>query len=223
MGVRVSAMLSPAGEALGRPLDRRAALLGAAATAVLFAAALAWAKWVPYVHKLDVTHATGSYPGKDVLAKAGAAGDGPAVAGAWAFTNAYVIAIWPALVAALLIAASVEALLPRQWMLAVLGRGGPRGRLAGGVASLPSMMCTCCTAPVARTLRRAGVPTETALAYWLGNPVLNPAVLAFLALVAPWQWVVTRLLVGVALVFGVTGLVAGWARRRCGSPAPSRA
>jgi uncharacterized membrane protein YraQ (UPF0718 family) len=199
-------------------VDRRAAVLGAAATAVLFVAALAWAKWVPYLHRLHVTDATGAYPGKDVLAKAGAPGDGPSAAGAWAFTKAYIIAIWPALVAGLLIAAAIEALLPRRWMLAALGRGGAQGRVAGGVAAMPSMMCTCCAAPVARTLRRVGVPTETALAYWLGNPVLNPAVIAFLALVAPWQWVATRVLVGALLVFAVTGVVARWAERHGDAP-----
>jgi uncharacterized membrane protein YraQ (UPF0718 family) len=39
--------------------------------------------------------------------------------------------------------------------------------------------------------------------------VLNPAVLAFLALVAPWQWAATRIVVGCILVFGVSALIAG--------------
>lgn len=64
------------------------------------------------------------------------------------------------------------------------------------------MMCTCCTAPVASALRRRGARTAGVVAYWLGNPLLNPAVLVFLALVAPWQWVATRLVVGVLLVVG---------------------
>lgn len=196
------------------PVRRREALLGALVFAVLAAAALAWAKWVPYLHRLDVTASTGSYPGHDVLVKAGAPGDAPSLAGGWAFTKAYVVAIWPALVAGLLIASAVETLLPRRWLLRALGRDGAVGRLTGGVASLPSMMCTCCTAPVVRSLRRAGVPTGTALAYWLGNPVLNPAVLAFLAIVLPWQWVVTRVLVGAVLVFGATGLIARFAKPR---------
>jgi uncharacterized membrane protein YraQ (UPF0718 family) len=48
---------------------------------------------------------------------------------------------------------------------------------------------------------------SAAVAYWLGNPVLNPAVLAFLALVAPWQWVATRIAAGVVLVFGASALI----------------
>ncbi|WP_007024228.1 hypothetical protein [Saccharomonospora iraqiensis] len=56
--------------------------------------------------------------------------------------------------------------------------------------------------------RRSGLAPGSAVSFWLGNPVLNPAVLVFLALVGPWQWPLTRLLVGVALVFGVGLLVA---------------
>jgi uncharacterized membrane protein YraQ (UPF0718 family) len=44
------------------------------------------------------------------------------------------------------------------------------------------------------------VPTSVAVAYWPGNPLLNPAVLVFLRFVVPWQWTVTRAVVGVAVV-----------------------
>jgi hypothetical protein len=80
--------------------------------------------------------------------------------------------------------------------------------MAGGLCSTPSMMGTCCTAPVAVTLRRSGVSTAAALAYWLGNPLLNPAVLVFLVFVAPWQWTATRVVVGVLIVVGGSALVA---------------
>jgi uncharacterized protein len=75
------------------------------------------------------------------------------------------------------------------------------------------MMCTCCTAPLAVSLRQCGAPTSAVLAYWMGNPLLNPAVLVFLALVAPWQWVVTRALVGGLLVFGGSTVIARFAKR----------
>ncbi|BBY21273.1 hypothetical protein [Mycobacterium stomatepiae] len=85
---------------------------------------------------------------------------------------------------------------------------------------MPSMMCTCCAAPIAVTLRRNGVTRTAAIAYWLGNPLLNPAVLAFLFFVAPWQWTLTRAVVGVVTVIGVAvavGLVTG----ASGQPAPT--
>jgi hypothetical protein len=78
----------------------------------------------------------------------------------------------------------------------------------GGLLATPSMMCSCCAAPVASALRRSGAPTAGVVAYWLGNPLLNPAVVVFLALVAPWEWVATRLAVGLLLVVGGAALVA---------------
>jgi hypothetical protein len=57
-------------------------------------------------------------------------------------------------------------------------------------------------------LAPVGVSTAAALAYWLGNPLLNPAVLVFLVFVAPWQWTATRLVVGVLIVVGGSALVA---------------
>ena len=125
------------------------------------------------------------------------------------FTAAYAVAVWKALVAALLISAALQSLVPRRWLLGVLNRRGRvASAVAGGLCSTPSMMCTCCTAPVAVTLRRSGVSTPAALAYWLGNPLLNPAVLVFLLFVAPWQWTVTRLVVGLLVVVGGAALVA---------------
>lgn len=41
------------------------------------------------------------------------------------------------------------------------------------------------------------------LAYWLGNPILNPATLVFIGFVLGWRWVVLRLVLGAVLVFGV--------------------
>jgi uncharacterized protein len=83
-----------------------------------------------------------------------------------------------------------------------------------GLWSMPSMMSSCCTAPVAASLRRSGVPTPCALAYWVGNPVLNPAVILFMAILLPWEWVATRIVAGALLVFVVTGWVARLATRR---------
>src|SRR5579884_1364895 len=184
-------------------------VVGILGFAAIFALALDWAKWTPYLHKLEKIHRTGVWPGSDILAKAGAAHASPSLHGAWTFTTAYLNAIWPALVAALLISAAIETLVPRRWLLRVVGRRTHAGgSLAGGMHALPSLMCTCCTAPVAATLRRNGAPTSAVLAYWLGNPVLNPAALAFLALVAPWQWVTTRIVAGVVLVFVVSAVVA---------------
>jgi uncharacterized protein len=197
---------------------RRLTTMGVLLFVLIAVASLTWAKWWPYAHKLSQVVATSSYPGKSILASAGRAEASPSVAGAWRFTVAYAESVWIALVAALVIAAAIEALLPRRLLVrAVAGRRGKWQTMRGGAAALPSMMCTCCTAPLTDTLRREGVPTSSALAYWIGNPTLNPAVLAFLLIVAPWQWALTRALVGGLLVFVLTAVVARLSDR---SPPP---
>jgi len=166
-------------------------------------AGLAWAKWWPYALKTHGLLDSRSWSGAPVLNGDGAAG--PSLREGWEFTVAYGQAVWKALAAALVIAASLDALVPRRWLVAALSR--PRGPFVAGLLAVPCMMCTCCTAPLANSLRRSGARRASVLAYWLGNPTLNPAVLVFLALVAPWQWFAVRLVMGLVLVFGVTVLV----------------
>lgn len=52
-------------------------------------------------------------------------------------------------------------------------------------------------------LRRSQASVGAALAYWLGNPILNPATMVFMGFVLGGRWTILRLVVGVALVFGV--------------------
>jgi len=189
-------------------VPRRPLLVGLTAFAAVAVAGLTWAKWDPYWHKLFHVLATANL-GTSILTGKAKAPPAPSWHAALSYTIAYGKSIWIALVAALLIASAVEAFLPRRWLLAVLQRGHSRlaGSVAGGLLALPCMMCTCCTAPLTVSIRRQGVPTSSALAYWVGNPTLNPAVLAFLAIVLPWQWVTVRILIGVVLVVGVTTVV----------------
>jgi uncharacterized membrane protein YraQ (UPF0718 family) len=46
------------------------------------------------------------------------------------------------------------------------------------------------------------------IAYWIGNPLLNPAVIVFLLLVLPWPYALVRAAVGIVQVVGVGPLVA---------------
>lgn len=176
---------------------------------VITAIGLTWAKWWPYALRLKDLWAQGTPDSVSILDSAGAAGSSPSWRAGWDFAVTYMAAVWPALVVALVVAALLDVLVPRRWILSLLGnRSKAGGSLVGGLLSIPSMMCTCCTAPLVATMRRQGVQQSASLAYWVGNPVLNPAVLAFLALVAPWQWFVTRLVVGAVLVFWFSVLVA---------------
>ena len=195
---------------------RAHAVVGVAFAIVIAAALLLWAKWFPYTAKVQGLASSRHWSGHSTLASAGIeAGTAPSWHGAWSFTVDYGLAVWKALVAALVIAAAMQSLVPRGWLVGLLSRRRPvTSAMTGGLVSMPSMMCTCCTAPVAVSLRRCGAPTSAVLAYWMGNPLLNPAVLVFLALVAPWQWVVTRAVVGVTLVVVGSTLIARFARRR---------
>lgn len=193
----------------------RPSIIGIGIFAIIFTAVLFWSKWAPYTEKALTTSESRTWDGSVIFDASGPAGTAPTVAGAWEFTLAYSSSVWRAAVAGLLIAAAIDALVPRTWLLRFLNRRtGPGQAIAGGLTSLPSMMCTCCAALVTVGMRKRGASTAASLAHWIGNPILNPAVLVFLFLVAPWQFGATRLLVGALLVFGgtilVTRIVSRW-------------
>lgn len=194
------------GQVAGR--SRRTAVATAGLFAVVATAGVTWAKWWPYAHKMAHVLAVHAFGGTSIITGRAAAPPRPSWHAAVSFATTYFDDIWIALLAALVISAAAEALVPRRWLVRQLSRG-PRwlgGAAAGGLASLPCMMCTCCGAPITVTMRRQGVPPASALAYWVGNPALNPAVLVFLAVALPWQWVAVRIVGGLLLVFVVTSL-----------------
>lgn len=177
--------------------------------AVVLVAGLMIAKWLPYGHRAASLSVTHQWPGGSSGPQP-STGRSPSLAAGWEFLVSYGKAVWLALVAAVAVAAAIEALLPRRWLLRGLGHGP----WAGALFALPCMMCTCCTAPIVTSLRRTGATVPSAVAYWLGNPVLNPAVLVFLALVGPWQWAVTRVSAGIALVLGAAFAVFRFVKDR---------
>ncbi|SDR86187.1 hypothetical protein SAMN04489751_0658 [Brevibacterium sandarakinum] len=173
---------------------------------------LSWSKWMPYWGKAWTLSQTSVWDGSPLFE---AAGDTFSLAGAWDFTLVYFTAVWKALLVALVVAAAIDALVPRDWLLRVMNRRTHTSQsLVGATLSLPSMMCTCCAAPVAAGLRSSGVMRSAALAYWVGNPLLNPAVLIFLGLVLPWQYALTRLVVGVLIAVGASALIGRWIKGR---------
>jgi uncharacterized membrane protein YraQ (UPF0718 family) len=182
-------------------------LAGVTVLAVVFVLGLLWAKWVPYVQKASHLSDTHHWSGGTMFADSGKPGAAPAFSGAWHFATIYFSEVWKGFGVALLVAAAFDALVPRAWLLAVMNRRTRLGQAAaGGAAALPSLMCTCCSSPLAVGLRKRGVSTTASLAYWVGNPVLNPAVLVFLFLVTPWQFGAVRIIVGIPLVVGGAAL-----------------
>jgi uncharacterized membrane protein YraQ (UPF0718 family) len=55
-------------------------------------------------------------------------------------------------------------------------------------------------------LRKQQASPGAAIAFLIGNPTLNPAVMVFIAAVLGWEFMLVRLLVGLGLVFGAASL-----------------
>ncbi|NMO88169.1 permease [Actinomycetospora sp. TBRC 11914] len=178
----------------------------AGVVALLAVGLLLWAKWLPYAAKLPTVAGSRSL-GSSIVTGGAAAPPPVSLSAGLAFAGTYFVAIGPALLAGLLLAAAVQTVLPSDWVARLVGRG--RGAVAGGTLALPGMMCSCCAAPIAVGLRRRAADVRAALAFWLASPALNPVVLAFCAFVLPWPWTVLRLAGGLVVV----GLAALLARR----------
>lgn len=163
------AVINPIEESQQDPRRRLAVgVAGVCVLAVVFAAGLAWAKWLPYAGRASHLSTTHAWSGGTVFAHSGAPGSAPALAGSWRFAVVYFKEVWAGFLVALAIAAALEALVPRAWLLRIMNRRTRLGQaLAGGTAAFPSLMCTCCTSPLAVGLRRRGVGITTGLAYWL--------------------------------------------------------
>ncbi|QGZ61636.1 permease [Paraburkholderia acidisoli] len=184
---------------------------------LLAVAGLFYVKWFPYYHRAFTAESTHSI-GKSILTGGAAAAPAPSLTAALDYALAYGKAIWQAMVLGLLLGSAVQALLPVQWVARVLGRRGFGSVAAGGLLAVPGMMCTCCAAPVVVGLRARNASAGGAIAFWLGNSVLNPATLVFMGFVLGWQWSALRLALGVLMVFGL-----GWLANRLITPEESRA
>lgn len=168
---------------------------------VLALAGVFYAKWDPYFLKLAAVSSKHTLGASIVLGN-----DKRAPAVGWSAAVAYWVTyfkdIWIALVVGLVVGAGVQTLLPRRWLLRVLGRAGWGGSGLAVAAAVPSMMCTCCSAPIAVSMKRNEVSTGAVFGYWLGNPVLNPATIVFMGFVLGWNWALLRIAVGLVLVAG---------------------
>ncbi|BBP77499.1 permease [Pseudomonas sp. Ost2] len=163
---------------------------------------LYYVKWSPYYAKAFVAADSHSI-GASII------NDNPAspVAAALAYAQVYFLAIWKAAVLAVILGSLLQVLIPKDWLLRLFGRAGFGSTLRGGLFALPGMMCSCCAAPVAAGMRRQNVSVGAALAFWIANPVLNPATLVFMGFVLGWGFSAIRLVAGLVLVL-VVSLIA---------------
>jgi uncharacterized protein len=187
--------------------------LGARITFLMFIAiaGLFYVKWMPYYHKAFLAASNHSI-GKSILMGAAAQAPPASWHSALDYALAYGKAIWQAMVLGLLLGSAIQEFAPRAWIARQLGRSDARSVTLGGLLAMPAMMCTCCAAPVVIGLRRANASAAAAVAFWLGNTVLNPAALVFMGFVLGWKWVGLRLALGIPLVFGTGYLINHLAR-----------
>ena len=167
---------------------------------------LFYVKWFPYYHRAFVA-ATNHSIGQSILMGTAASPPAPSLDAALGYAVAYGNAIWKAMVLGLLLGSAIQALLPVNWVARALGGAGFGSAVAGGLLAVPGMMCTCCAAPVVIGLRERRASPGGAIAFWLGNSVLNPATLVFMGFVLGWNWTALRLVLGLVMVFGLGYLV----------------
>src|ERR1700733_4840324 len=167
---------------------------------------LFYVKWFPYYNRAFVAAANHSI-GQSILMGTAASPPTPSFGAALDYAWAYGKAIWQAMALGLLLGSAIQALLPVNWVAQALGKTEFGSVAAGGMLAIPGMMCTCCAAPVVVGLRERQASAGGAIAFWLGNSVLNPATLVFMGFVLGWNWAALRLVLGVLMVFGLGYLV----------------
>lgn len=173
---------------------------------LLIVAGLFYVKWSPYYDKALVAAQTHSI-GLPILTSSDGTIPAPSLAAALNYAVAYGLAIWKALLLGLLIGSGLNVLLPESWVRRIFGKPDLNSVMMGSLFSVPSMMCTCCAAPVINGLRQSRAAPGSTVAYWLGNTMLNPATLIFMWFVLGWQWVGFRLLWGLVMVIGLGWLI----------------
>jgi uncharacterized membrane protein YraQ (UPF0718 family) len=151
-------------------------------------AGLTYVKWWPYYFKA-IDAATKHTIGASILTGKNPTAPEP---------------VWKAAVLGIVLGSLLQVLIPSGWLLRVLGRTSFGSTLIGGAASIPGMMCTCCAAPVTVGLRKKNASVGASLAFWLGNPTINPATLVFMTFVLSWKFTLLRVVFGLLLTFGVS-------------------
>ncbi|MCF8566667.1 permease [Alicyclobacillus tolerans] len=189
-----------AAQNLSRPPHRRRIASFLVFMVILIAGEF-YVKWDPYFHKAFVAAAHHSLGSSIVSGKANV----PPTVGiqaAWSYALAYFNSVWQAVVFAIVVGAAVQALVPRDWIIRLFAKRSLGSVATASLTAVPGMMCTCCAAPITVGLRKQQASVGASLAFWLGNPVLNPATLIFIGFVLGWRFVVLRMVFGLVLVVG---------------------
>jgi uncharacterized membrane protein YraQ (UPF0718 family) len=122
------------------PNRRRDYILGFGLLSLIAIVGLYIVKWSPYYSRSLTILSTHAYPGSSILSGKDVAPPEASVQAAIGYAQTYFLAIWQALVVGLLLGATLETLVPKDWVLRVLGSSKFRSSVLGGVFALPGMM-----------------------------------------------------------------------------------
>lgn len=120
----------------------------------------------------------------------------------------YLAIVWPALAFGVLIGAAVRAVVPSAWVARLLGGSLSRSQLVSGLVGAPLMLCSCCVAPIFAAVQQRTNRAGPAGALMLASPSLNPAALALTFMLFATEVALTRVVMALVLVFGVSALAA---------------
>ncbi|TDT51317.1 permease [Fonticella tunisiensis] len=164
---------------------------------------LYYVKWNPYYNKAFVAASKHSI-GNSIVSGNSSSAPAPSWSAAWGYAVAYFKSVWKAVVLGLLLGSLIQVALPKDWIKKIFGGKNFGSTIAAGAAALPGMMCSCCAAPVAVGLRKRSASINASMAFFLGNPTLNPATIIFMGFVLGWNFAVFRIIMGIILVFGIS-------------------
>lgn len=116
----------------------------------------------------------------------------------------------PFILLGVFVSSLIRYLVREEWIARLTPKNAVAGVIVGSLLGLFIPVCDCGVLPVARGLFRKGVSMQTAMAYLLTAPVINPVVILATAMAFQWNWHIVGLRVaGTFLVGATTALLAG--------------
>jgi uncharacterized membrane protein YraQ (UPF0718 family) len=129
----------PTAAASARPSRRTEYVLGLGLLLIIAVVGLFIVKWSPYWARAFTVAGTHTL-GNPIMYGAEAAPPAASLAAALDYAQRYFLAVWQAMVLGLLMAATIQSVVPRDWLARVLGSRSARTSLFGGLLALPGMM-----------------------------------------------------------------------------------
>lgn len=120
-------------------LNARLYIFGGLLFAIVMVLGLYIVKWQPYYHKALLAAARHNI-GTSIITGTAAAPPAASWQAAAGYVKTYLLAVWQAWVLGILAGAAVQTLIPKDWVVRLLGRNNWTSTVVACLASTPSMM-----------------------------------------------------------------------------------